>query len=406
MLTAAKKEILSAPMAWADECVLPLAAFGVYPKTRVWGSREKMLPCFSATAQLRIELRRGCEKSSGKTAAGSALDSNGNTLSKNDSTGTTNYTWDFENRLTSVTLPGTGGTVSFKYDPFGRRIYKSSSSGTSIYAYDGNNLIEETNSGGAVVVRYAHGLHIDEPMAMLRNNTTSYYNADALGSITSLSSAAGSLAQTYTYDSFGNTTNSSGSLTNVLRYTAREFDAETNLYFYRDRYFDQANGKFLTEDPTGPRSGDNLYAYVVNNPVAWNDPFGWQPSNNDCKTKPCSISVSCNPTPNTHGLSHCTVTTQEGSVYTAYDGFASGSVWWSRLKVGHSTGVPPGPNAISTETIDCDKVGQVAKAANMINDNKYIYSFPLQNSNTAAKMLTDAAGVFPNYPWGAYGAYP
>jgi len=38
----------------------------------------------------------------------------------------------FENRLTSVTLPGSGGTVTFKYDPFGRRIYKSSSSGTSI----------------------------------------------------------------------------------------------------------------------------------------------------------------------------------------------------------------------------------------------------------------------------------
>ena|ERR1700731_4762483 len=57
-----------------------------------------------------------------------------------DSTGTTTYTWDFENRLTSITLPGTGGTISFKYDPFGRRVYRSSSSATSIYAYDGDNL--------------------------------------------------------------------------------------------------------------------------------------------------------------------------------------------------------------------------------------------------------------------------
>jgi hypothetical protein len=39
-----------------------------------------------------------------------------------------------------------GGTVTFKYDPFGRRVYKSSSTATSIYAYDGDNLIEETNS--------------------------------------------------------------------------------------------------------------------------------------------------------------------------------------------------------------------------------------------------------------------
>ena len=44
--------------------------------------------------------------------------------------------------------------MSFKYDPFGRRIYKSSISGTSIYAYDGDNLIEETNASGTAVARY------------------------------------------------------------------------------------------------------------------------------------------------------------------------------------------------------------------------------------------------------------
>jgi len=82
------------------------------------------------------------------------VDSNGNTLTKVVGTNTTTYAWDFENRLTSVTLPGSGGTVSFKYDPFGRRIYKSSSTASSIYAYDGDNLIEETNSSGGVVARY------------------------------------------------------------------------------------------------------------------------------------------------------------------------------------------------------------------------------------------------------------
>ena len=77
--------------------------------------------------------------------------------------------------------------VSFKYDPFGRRTYKSSSSGTSIYAYDLQNLIEETNSSGAVVTRYTQGVKIDEPLAMLPGGTTSYYEADGLGSTTSLS---------------------------------------------------------------------------------------------------------------------------------------------------------------------------------------------------------------------------
>ena len=31
--------------------------------------------------------------------------------------------------------------VSFKYDPLGRRIYKSSSSGTSVFVYDGGSAI-------------------------------------------------------------------------------------------------------------------------------------------------------------------------------------------------------------------------------------------------------------------------
>ena len=103
-------------------------------------------------------------------------DLNGNTTTKTDSSGTTTYAWDFENRLTSVTLPGSGGTVSFiKYDPFGRRIYKSSSAATSIFAYDGHNLIEETNSSGAAVARYSQGLHIYEPLATERSGTTGYY---------------------------------------------------------------------------------------------------------------------------------------------------------------------------------------------------------------------------------------
>src|SRR5439155_8961647 len=156
-----------------------------------------------------------------------AYDYNGNTITKTDSTGTTNYAWDFENRLSSVTLPGTGGTVTFKYDPFGRRIYKSTSSGTSIFAYDADNLIEETNASGGAVARYSQGLYVDEPLAMLRSATTSYYHADGLGSVTSLSNSAGSLAQTYGYDSFGKQTSSSGSLTNPFHYTGRELDSET-----------------------------------------------------------------------------------------------------------------------------------------------------------------------------------
>ena len=203
-----------------------------------------------------------------------AFDANGNTITKTDSSGTTNYSWDYDNRLTSVTLPGSGGTVSYRYDPFGRRIYKSSSSGISVYAYDGDNLIEETNSGGAAVARYSQGSNIDEPLAMLRSGVTSFYHSDGLRSITSLSNAAGALVQTYTFDSFGEQTASTGSLANPFRYTAREWDSDTNLQFSRARYYDSAVGRFLSEDPLGFKSEPNFYRYASNDPVLLTDPTG------------------------------------------------------------------------------------------------------------------------------------
>jgi len=237
MLTAAKEETFSAPMVWTDECVLPLAAAGVYPKTRVWGSKLENVHCSSATPPLRIELRWGCEKSSEKTAVGSG--------------------------------------VSFKYDPLGNRIYKSSSAGTSIYAYDDKNPIEETNASGAVIARYTGTSdEVDQPLAMLRSGVTSYFHQDGLATVTSLSNTAGALAQTYTFDSFGKQTASSGSLTNPFQYTAREFDPETSLFYYRARYYDPAAGRFISEDPIRNRGGLNYYRYVRNNATNLADPTG------------------------------------------------------------------------------------------------------------------------------------
>jgi len=168
--------------------------------------------------------------------------------------------------------------ASFKYDPFGRRIYKQSPTATSIFVYDGDNLVETANASGGEVARYAQGQNIDEPLAMQRGSTVDYYEADGLGSITSLTAANGTVAQTYTYDSFGKITNSTGSLTNFFRYTAREFDTETNLYYYRARYYDPVIGRFLREDPLkGISDGVNFYEYVQDNPTNLIDPNGLSP---------------------------------------------------------------------------------------------------------------------------------
>ena len=200
-------------------------------------------------------------------------DANGNTLT--DASGKS-YTWDFENRLTQAVVPGTnGGTTTFKYDPFGRRIQKSGPLGTTNYLYDGSNSIEEVDNGSNVLARYARTKNLDEPLSELRSATTSYYEQDGLGSVTSLSNSTGALAETYTYDSYGRTTASTGTLTNPFQYTGREFDSEVGLLFNRARYFDPSAGRFLSQDPIRFGGGVNFYAYTRNNPVVRTDPFGY-----------------------------------------------------------------------------------------------------------------------------------
>jgi RHS repeat-associated protein len=202
-------------------------------------------------------------------------DANGDTLS--DPSGKA-YTWDFENRLVQAVVPGTnGGTTTFKYDPFGRRIYKSSPDWTGAFVYDGRNLIETLNSSGAIVADYTQTRNIDETLAGYRSGASSYYEADSLESITSLSSSTGALANTYTYDSFGNLTNSTGTLSNPFQYTGREFDSETGLYYYRARYYDPTAGRFVSEDPIRFQGGSNFYRYAKNNVVNATDPWGLCP---------------------------------------------------------------------------------------------------------------------------------
>ena len=174
-----------------------------------------------------------------------------------------------------MTLPGTGGTVYFKYDPFGRRIEKiAPTSGTTVYAYDGDNVTEELGGGGNLLAHYTQGAGIDEPLAITGTGGTYFSHADGLGSITSLTDTTGNLAASYVYDSFGNLTASTGTVTNPFQYTAREFDLETGLYYHRARYYDRVPGRFFSEDALRFLAAMNYYPYVQNNPINAKDPTG------------------------------------------------------------------------------------------------------------------------------------
>jgi RHS repeat-associated protein len=177
-------------------------------------------------------------------------------------------------------------TITFKYDPMGRRIEKklvtvlnnvTQPTTTWSYVYDGDNIIMETlqvEGASAVKTFYTHGQGTDEHLALERGGQFYYYLADGLGSVTAITDASKVVKQSYTYDSFGMAKAANNTFLNSYTYTGREWDKESGLYYYRARYYDPMEGRFLSRDPIEFEGGINLYAYVENNPINFDDPLG------------------------------------------------------------------------------------------------------------------------------------
>jgi len=210
-------------------------------------------------------------------------------------------TWDLENRLTRMekfrkvnNIIVESRIIDFKYDPFDRRIEKKlttfindvTKTATWNYQYDGDNIAVEyfTDNSGTppttTTTYYTHGPGVDEHLAMERGGVDYYYHADGLGSVTAItdSSSSPAIVQSYSYDSFGVPRQTQPNFPNSFMYTGREWDKETGLYYYRARYYDPMEGRFISEDPIPlqNRSQDQLnsYTYVQNNPVNLIDPDG------------------------------------------------------------------------------------------------------------------------------------
>jgi len=124
---------------------------------------------------------------------------------------------------------------------------------------------------------------------MSRDGSTYYYTFDGLGSVTELTDSSQNVVESYKYDAFGNL-QTSPATGNPYTYTAREYDSESGLYYYRARYYDPSIGRFITADPSlkpgvyyipyllaksilAP-SQLNLFVYVSNNPINNIDPLG------------------------------------------------------------------------------------------------------------------------------------
>jgi len=181
------------------------------------------------------------------------------------------FSWDQKNRASLI------NTVAANYDAMNYRIRRVNGAQSSDYYLEGEHL-EAEYSNNALQRSYFRGISTDELVAGF--NTTSgskvasIFHHDNLMSVTAASDHAGTQQQGFQADSFGNQKTLTGSLNNTIRYTGRDLDTTTNLYYYRARYYDPAIGRFISEDPKGFAAGVNFYAYVGNNPINGNDPSG------------------------------------------------------------------------------------------------------------------------------------
>src|SRR4030095_4944873 len=58
------------------------------------------------------------------------------------------------------------------------------------------------------------------------------------------------------------------------RYTGKERDEESGLYYHGARYYACWLARWTTVDPIGIADGANLYLYTRGNPIALSDPLG------------------------------------------------------------------------------------------------------------------------------------
>jgi RHS repeat-associated protein len=156
-----------------------------------------------------------------------------------------------------------------------------------LYLYDGSDLISETGAD------YTFGPGIDQPLER-KSGQNEYYLSDALGSVIGLADGTGALKTSYNYSPFGKKQTTGTNSSNPFTFTGREDDG-TGYYYYRARYYNPDQKRFIAEDPLEFGGGDtNFYAYVGNNPVNFTDPSGNGPINGTLAGVACAAGVVAN----------------------------------------------------------------------------------------------------------------
>ena len=136
---------------------------------------------------------------------------------------------------------------------------------------------------GSTVLNFAYDAS-GTPMAVTYGGTTYYYATNIQGDVVAILNASGAAVVTYTYDAWGNILTTTGTMAstlgvhNPLRYRGYVYDPETGLYYLQSRYYNPALARFLNADSFASTGqgilGNNMFAYCLNNPVAFEDDSG------------------------------------------------------------------------------------------------------------------------------------
>ncbi|CAL9510115.1 hypothetical protein SUDANB1_03609 [Streptomyces sp. enrichment culture] len=207
------------------------------------------------------------------------------------------YTWDTENRLTSVTTPD-GTRWRYRYDPLGRRTAKQrlAADGESVveetrFTWDGLTLCEQTSHqpdvSNTVAVTWDH--RADVPLAQTERILTAddrqeeidrrffAIATDLIGTPTELIDETGDIAWRTRSTLWGTTAWSRDSSTYTpLRFPGQYYDPETGLHYNYFRHYDPETGRYTSPDPLGLAPAPNPVAYV-HNPHSGCDPLGLMP---------------------------------------------------------------------------------------------------------------------------------
>ncbi|MFD5737225.1 putative T7SS-secreted protein [Streptomyces sioyaensis] len=211
------------------------------------------------------------------------------------------YTWNTEDRLTTVVTPD-GVTWRYLYDPFGRRIAKQRiATGTTTaaeqidFTWDGTTLTEQTtrtpSSREAIALTWDYKdltalsqterkIKFTDISAAPQSEVDQRFFAivtDLVGTPTQLVSETGETAWRTQATLWGTTTwNNNAWAYTPLRFPGQYFDPEAHLHYNYFRNFDPDTARYFTPDPLGLSPSPNPATYV-SNPLAWIDPLGLTP---------------------------------------------------------------------------------------------------------------------------------